>query len=149
MLDADLAEIYGVTTKRLNEQVHRNSSRFPADFMFRLCAEEWAGLRSQNATSNTGRGGRRSLPLAFTEHGAVMLAAVLNTPTAVQASVTIVRAFNRMRRLAILQESLNKRLKRVEARLDGYDADLREVMAAIEQLTGGSDEDLREIGFKP
>lgn len=149
MLDADLAEIYGVSTKRLNEQVSRNLSRFPADFMFRINPDEWSALRSQIATSNAGRGGRRWLPLAFTEHGAVMLAAVLNTPTAVQASVEIVRAFNRMRRLVLFQEGLKKRLRLVEERLDGHDADLQAVLAAIEQLTDTDDAVPRKIGFKP
>jgi len=90
MLDADLAVLYGVTTKRLNEQVKRNRDRFPADFMFRLTGRETAALRSQVATTKSGRGGRRSPPVAFTEHGAVMLASVLNSPTAVDASIRVV-----------------------------------------------------------
>lgn len=90
MLDADLAAIYGVPTKRLNEQVKRNIDRFPEDFMFQLTQEEFEALRSQIATSKTaGRGGRRTLPYAFTEHGAVMLASVLNTPIAVHASIQV------------------------------------------------------------
>jgi len=97
MLDADLAELYGVTTKRLNEQVKRNASRFPGDFMFRLTPDETRILRSQFATSRSGWGGRRVFPYAFTEHGAVMLASVLNSPTAVDASVQVVRAFVRLR----------------------------------------------------
>lgn len=93
MLDADLAALYGVTTKRLNERVKRNLDRFPEDFAFRLTADEVVALRSQSATSNVGRGGRRYAPIAFTEHGAVMLASVLSSPTAVETSVQIVRAF--------------------------------------------------------
>src|ERR1041385_925539 len=97
MLDSHLAALYGVTTRRLNEQVKRNRSRFPADFMFRLTAREVTALKSQFATSNVGRGGRRKIPNAFTEHGALMLATVLNSPVAVQASIAVVRAFLRLR----------------------------------------------------
>ena len=82
ILDADLAALYGVETRRLNEQVRRNAERFPADFMFQVSAEEFADLMSQSATSKPGRGGRRKLPLAFTEHGAIMAATVLNSPRA-------------------------------------------------------------------
>jgi hypothetical protein len=94
ILDSDLAELYGVPTKRLNEQVRRNIERFPADFMFQLTPEESDGLRSQIATSNVpvGRGGRRYLPYAFTEHGAIMAASVLNSPQAVQTSIFVARA---------------------------------------------------------
>jgi len=100
MLDRNLAAVYGVTTKRLNQQVKRNRSRFPKDFAFQLHAEEAQVLRLQIATSNKGRGGRRTRPFAFTEHGAVMLASVLNTPVAVQASIHVVRAFIRFLRRA-------------------------------------------------
>lgn len=150
MLDFDLAKVYGVPTMRLNEQVSRNLSRFPQDFMFRLGSAEWTALISQIAISNGGRGGRRKPPRAFTEHGAVMLAAVLNTPVAVQASVAIVRAFNRMRHLGVLHKELARRLRRAETRLDGHDADLRAVLSALEQLTGPEGGgDGKEIGFKP
>lgn len=149
MLDQDLAEIYGVSTRRLNQQVLRNLSRFPTDFMFRLDDAEWKNLRLQIATSSSGYGGRRYLPRAFTEHGAVMLAAVLNTPVAVQASVAIVRAFNRMRHVSALHKELAKRLRRAETRLDSHDADLQAVLAALEQLTGPEEAGGKEIGFKP
>ncbi len=86
LLDENLAALYGVETRRLNEQVRRNAERFPADFMFQLSSEEYADLMSQFATSKPGRGGRRKLPLAFTEHGAIMAAAVLNSPRAVEVS---------------------------------------------------------------
>jgi len=97
ILAADLARLYGVATKRLNEQVKRNRPRFPPDFMFRLTKAETEGLRSQFATSNKGRGGRRHAPYAFTEHGAIMLASVLSTPRAVEMSVFVVRALVRLR----------------------------------------------------
>src|SRR5436190_2210883 len=104
MLDTDLA-LYGVSTKRLNEQVKRNRDRFPEDFMFQLTEEEAITLRSQIATSNK-RGGRRTLPYVFTEHGAVMLASVLNNPIAVRASVQVVRAFVRLREMLATHKEL-------------------------------------------
>lgn len=97
ILDADLAELYGVTVKRLNEQVKRNLARFPSDFLFQLTRAEQDVLRSQIATSNNGRGGRRYLPYAFTEHGAIMAATVLNSKRAIQMSIFVVRAFVRIR----------------------------------------------------
>ena len=97
MLDADLADVYGVTTKALNQAVKRNLDRFPEDFKFQLTAEVAASLRSQTVTSKQGRGGRRYVPWAFTEHGALMAATVLNSPRAVEMSVFVVRAFVRRR----------------------------------------------------
>src|ERR1700758_797353 len=97
ILDSDLSELYGVPVKRLNEQVKRNRERFPADFMFQVNAEELESLRSQNATSKPSRGGRRYAPYAFTEHGAIMAATVLNSERAVEMSVFVVRAFVRLR----------------------------------------------------
>lgn len=97
LLDADLAALYGVKTKRLNEQVRRNLDRFPEDFMFQLTDEEQAALRSQFATSKASRGGRRYLPYVFTEHGAIMAASVLNTPRAVEMSIYVVRTFVKLR----------------------------------------------------
>ena len=98
LLDADLAVLYGVSTKRFNEQVRRNSARFPEDFMFRLSAEEWAVLRSQLATLERGRGRHRKyLPFVFTEHGAIMAATILNSSRATQVSVYVVRAFVHLR----------------------------------------------------
>lgn len=97
MLDVDLAQLYGVSTKRLNEQVKRNRDRFPEDFMFQLNPTEVNNLRSHFATSKKKRGGRRYAPYAFTEHGAIMLAAVLNTHRAIEISVFVVRAFVRLR----------------------------------------------------
>jgi hypothetical protein len=119
MLDADLAILYGVTTKRLNEQVRRNAARFPDDFMFQLTADEVLVLRSQSATSNSGRGGRRFRPFAFTEHGAVMLASVLSTPVAVAASVQVVRAFVQLRQALASHADVALRLDELERRYDG------------------------------
>ncbi len=97
MLDSDLADLYGATTKRLNEQVRRNVARFPEDFMFQLTEEEWGSLRSQIATSKIGRGGRTYLPNVFTEHGVLMLSSVLNSEQAIQVNIQIMRIFAKIR----------------------------------------------------
>lgn len=114
MLDGDLAALYGVTTKRLNEAVKRNPTRFPANFMFRLTPEESASLRSQNATSKEGRGGRRYSPYAFTEHGVVMLSSVLNSPRAVEMSILVVNAFVRLREMIASNKDLATRIEKLE-----------------------------------
>lgn len=124
MLDSDLANLYQVSTKRLNEAVKRNTKRFPATFMFRLTAEENEGLRSQTATSNIvaaqngGRGGRRYLPYAFTEHGVVMLSSVLNSDRAVEMSILVVNAFVRMRELIASNKDLANRVEKLEQSQD-------------------------------
>jgi ORF6N domain. len=153
MLDADLAELYGVETKRFNEQVRRNSERFPEDFMFQLTAEEFANLRSQIATSNnpvgspTGRGGRRHLPYAFTEHGAIMAASVLNSPRAVETSVQVVRAFVRLRQMLASNAELSRRLSTLEKK---YDIQFKAVFDAIRELmTPLEPKKKRPIGFAP
>jgi phage regulator Rha-like protein len=109
ILDSDLAKIYGVPTKRLNEQVKRNTERFPDDFAFKLNREEFAILRSQFATSSA-QGGRRYLPYAFTEHGAIMAANVLNTKRAIKASVFVVRTFVKLRELLTTHADLARKL---------------------------------------
>ena len=130
ILDADLAGLYGVTTKRLNEQVKRNLARFPSDFMFQLTAEETAALRSQNATSN-GRGGRRYSPYVFTEHGAVMAANVLNSERAIDVSIHVVRAFIALRRYAATHEELRAKLAHLERK---YDHQFKMVFDAIREM---------------
>jgi phage regulator Rha-like protein len=134
VLDAHLAELYGVPTKRLNEQVKRNEERFPEDFVFQLTEEETNSLRSQFATSNRGRGGRRYRPYAFTEHGAIMAANVLNSPHAVQMSVLVVRAFVRMRQALLTRTDMEKRLAEIEKTLIGHDAALRDLYDKIRPL---------------
>jgi hypothetical protein len=134
MLDSDLAEIYAVSTKRLNEQVKRNARRFPIDFVFRLTHAEHENLRSQNATSSRTYGGRRYLPFVFTEHGAVMLASVLNSAVAVRASVFVVRAFVKLREVLAAHKELALRLNELETRVQGHDDSLNAVIAAIRDL---------------
>jgi hypothetical protein len=115
MLDADLAELYGVLTKNLNLAVRRNRERFPADFMFQLTKEESESLRLQIATSNVGRGGRRYQPYAFTEHGVAMLSSVLRSGRAVQMNILIVRAFIKIRELLATSKDLAARVDLLEA----------------------------------
>jgi ORF6N domain len=145
MLDSDLAPLYGVATKRLNEQVKRNRARFPEDFAFRLTAEEVTGLRSQTATSNVGRGGRRYAPLVFTEHGAVMLASVLNSRVAVETSIQVVRAFVRLRGLLAAHTELARKLEVMEAR---YDKQFGVVFQAIRELMKPPAPPRKRIGFR-
>jgi hypothetical protein len=148
-LDADLAELYGVTTKRLNEQVRRNRERFPADFAFQLSAEEWRVLRSQNATSSWG--GRRSPPYAFTEHGALMAAGVLSSRRAIEVSIFVVRTFVAMREAVVNSQELSRRLdeleKRIEDRLSKQDQSIAQVFAAIRALMNPQGKPPRTIGF--
>lgn len=138
MTDSDLAEIYGVSTKRLNEQVRRNRRRFPEDFVFQLTAEEakqLVSLRSQSATFKTGRGSHRKYsPYVFTEHGAVMLASVLNSPVAVAASIHVVRAFVRLRQMLLEDKELAAKFKKLERKVQGHDETIRGLVQAIEGL---------------
>jgi hypothetical protein len=114
MLDEDLADLYGVETKRLIEQVKRNLERFPADFMFQLRKDEAAALRSQIATSNAGRGGRRYAPYVFTEQGVAMLSSVLRSKTAIAVNIEIMRAFVELRRVANSYAAIEKRLEQID-----------------------------------
>ena len=146
MLDSDLAAIYGVTTKRLNEQLRRNRRRFPQDFAFQLTTEEFRNLRPQFATSK-GRGGRRYFPWVFTEHGAIMLASVLNSDIAVQASVRVVRAFVRLREMVAANAQLAAKLEELERRLDSHDEAIVDLFAALKRLLEPEPKPKREIGF--
>jgi hypothetical protein len=147
MLDTDLATIYGVETKILNRAVMRNIERFPERFMFQLTRKEWADLRCQFGTSRWG--GRRYRPRVFTEHGAVMLASVLNSRVAVVASVQVVEAFIRMRKMLIAVEELAQKLDRLERKMVKHDRSFAVVFQAIRDLMQPSSQGTRErIGFK-
>jgi hypothetical protein len=146
ILDSDLALLYGVSTRRLNQQVNRNLDRFPGDFMFRLKDEEFKDLMLQNATSKTGRGGRRKLPYAFTEHGALMAANVLNSQRAVQASVQVVRAFIQLRQMLASSVDLARKLEKLESK---YDRQFKIVFDAIRQLMVPPSAKTKPIGFRP
>lgn len=162
MLDSALAEIYGVPTKRLNEQLRRNRKRFPGDFAFQLTVEEFTNLRSQIATSSSDSeaggnlrsqnvtssyGGRRYRPWVFTEHGAIMLATVLNSDIAVQASVQVVRAFVQMRELVSANAVLARKLSEVERKADTHDQAIAQLFQAIRSLIEPPPAKKREIGF--
>lgn len=148
MLDADLARFYGVSTRQLNQALRRNAGRFPIDFAFQLAREEFTNLMSQIVTSSLKHGGRRKLPWAFTEHGVIMLASVLNSPIAVQASVRIVRTFVRLRELVVANLEISRRLDEAESRLDGHDEHLAALFGAIRRLLDPPTETQKpEIGF--
>lgn len=148
MLDSDLAAIYGVSTRQLNQQLKRNKNRFPEDFAFQLGHEEFRALMSQFVTSNKGRGGRRKLPWAFTEHGAIMLATVLHSNIAVQASVRVVRAFIRLREMVATNAQLAGKLKELEGRLGSHDKAIADLFAALKRLIESPEPPKRrEIGF--
>lgn len=150
ILDHDLARLFGVTTARLNQQVRRNIDRFPEDFMFQVTGTELESLMLQNATSNSRqRGGRRKPPSAFTEHGAVMAATILNSPTAVEASVYVVRAFIRLRELLYTHAELSHKLSELESRVDHHDDDIAMLLEAIHQLlTPPETPPQRRIGYR-
>ena len=153
MLDADLARLYGVTTSRLNEQVSRNAERFPEDFAFKLEKQEVANLMSQIATSSgnpRSHGGRRKTPRVFTEHGAIMAAAVLNSPRAVEVSVFVVRAFVKLRELAMAHKEIQQKLNELEHKVAGHDQAIAGLINAIRQLmTPPEPKKKRPIGFAP
>jgi len=135
MLDADLANLYGVPTKRLNEQVKRNRSRFPRDFMFRLTPAEVDALdRSQFATGSQKHRSSHFRPYAFTEHGAIMAANVLNSQRAVRASVFVVRAFVKLRQLLSTHKELGRKLEELERKVEGHDEQIVALIEVIRQL---------------
>lgn len=134
ILDSDLASVYGVQTHRLNEAVKRNRERFPEDFLFQLKRQERDSLRSQIAISKLGRGGRRTLPYAFTEHGALMAANILNSPRAVAMSVYVIRAFAKMREDLAANAAILRRLAEIDKTLLLHDVALREIYQKLRPL---------------
>ena len=152
MLDSDLANLYGVETKRLNEQVNRNRKRFPADFMLQLTKSEMAeiseklsSLRSQIATSN--RGGRRYRPLVFTEQGVAMLSSVLNSERAIEVNIRIMRAFVKLRELMITHKDLAQKIEALERKYREHDENFKVVFEAIRKLMKDDEKPKRGIGF--
>ena len=145
MVAADLAQLYEVETKRLNEQVKRNPGRFPADFMFQLTKEEFDDLKSQFATSSWG--GSRRLPFVCSEHGAIMAAAVLNSDRAVEMSVYVVRAFVELRNQLSNHRALRQRVDQLERRVGHHDNSLAEVIDTIRSMVAQPRSAKRPIGF--
>jgi hypothetical protein len=146
MLDDDLAELYQVETRRLNEQVKRNIDRFPEDFMFQLTAVEWENLKSQNATSSWG--GRRKIPFAFTEHGVLMLSSVLNSDRAIQVNIQIMRIYARLRAMLLTNKDILLKLEKLERRVIKHDQDIKVVFGYLKELLNPTTQPMRKIGFK-
>lgn len=147
MLDSELAELYEVPTRRLNEQVKRNQDRFPEDFMFSLTTEEWQDLKSQNATSKSW-GGRRTLPNVFTEHGVLMLSSVLNSEKAIKTNIQIMRIYTKMRRMLVTHQDLLLKFNELEARIGKHDQSIGQIFAYLKQLLQEQSETREPIGFK-
>ena len=149
MLDSDLAELYGVETRVLNQAVQRNLDRFPKDFMFQLEDKEWSILKSQFVTSSWG--GRRKLPNVFTEHGVLMLSSVLNSNQAIQVNIQIVRIFSRLRNLLNENSELKLEISEIKERLSSHDKSITTVFKYVDELIQHKHNPFkrRRIGFKP
>lgn len=146
MLDDDLAELYQVKTRRLNEQVKRNIDRFPEDFMFQLTQAEWENLKSQIATSSWG--GRRKIPFAFTEHGVLMLSSVLNSDRAIQVNIQIMRIYAKLREMLMTNKDILLKLEKLERRVIKHDQNIKVVFGYLRELLNPQTEPQRKIGFK-
>ena len=151
MLDSDLAELYQVETKRLNERVKRNSERFPEDFMFQLTRKQWENLKSQNATSSWG--GRRTLPYVFTEQGVAMLSSVLNSSVAINVNIQIIRVFTKMREMLLTHKELLIELEEIRNTVSGHDQQIKIIFEYLKKLERSKQEERKyetrkRIGFK-
>jgi len=147
ILDADLGKLYGVTTKRLNEQIRRNQARFPDDFVFRLTSEEKSEVVA-NCDHLSNLKFSPALPLAFTEHGAIMAASVLNSPRAIETSILVVRAFIRLREIFITHKELARKLEELERRIEAHDEQIVAIFEAIRQLMTPPESKRKKIGFE-
>jgi len=148
ILDTDLAELYGVQARHLNQQVKRNAKRFPLAFRFQLSEHEFKILRSQNVISSEGHGGTRYRPYVFTEHGTIMAATVLNSKRAIEMSAFVVLAFVRMRRAIAGNRHILTKLTELERRLESHDADIQDLMDAIRELISPEEPSRSHIGFE-
>ena len=151
MLDSDLAELYGVSTHRVNEQVSRNAKRFPTDFAYQLTREEFAALISQIAISKVGRGGRRKLPWMFTEHGVAMLSSVLNSPRAVEVNIEIIRSFVRLRKLLATPGEILTIVKELAETVALHDGQIKQIAGVLHQMFAPPPPKThdRKLGFQP
>lgn len=153
MLDRDLADLYGVETKRLKEQVRRNIDRFPVDFMFEMTKEELEDWRSQFATSNSEIMGMRVLPFVFTEHGVLMLSSVLNSPQAIKVNIQIMRIFTRMREMLLTHKDLLLKLEKIERNQEGQGHEIKVLFEYLKKLMEDKESKIEQeyrkrIGFK-
>jgi hypothetical protein len=146
MLDKDLAELYDVETKALNQAVKRNLLRFPEDFMFQLSKEEFENLRSQIVTSSWG--GRRTLPYAFTEQGVAMLSSILNSERAILVNIHIIRIFTKLREMVLTHKDILLKLNKLERKAMKHDGDIKLIFKYLKELLNPKTEPLRKIGFK-
>lgn len=147
MLDSDLAELYGVETRILNQAIKRNIERFPEDFMFQLTENEWQNLTSQFVISSWG--GRRTLPNVFTEHGILMLSSVLNSSQAIQVNIQVVRIFARLRQFFDSQNELKIEIEDIKQKLNHQDKNIELVFSYLEELSEKKKQPRKRIGFKP
>lgn len=150
MLDRDLAMLYGIETKRLKEQVKRNISRFPEDFMFELTRDEFANWRSQFATSNSDKMGLRYVPMAFTEHGVLMLSSVLNSDKAIQTNIQIMRIFTKVRQMLLDTTDLKIDIMQIQKKLENHDKNIELVFSYLDELTDKKEntKPRTKIGYK-
>ena len=146
MLDSDLAELYQVETKRLNEQVKRNEMRFPDDFMFQLTEKEWEILKSQNATSSWG--GRRTLPYAFTEHGVLMLSSVLNSDRAIAVNIKVIRVYNKLKEMLLTHKDLLLKMEEMEKKVSGQDDKIMQIFNYLKQFIKEQETPRKQVGYK-
>lgn len=147
IMDTDLAKLYQVSTKALNQGVKRNRNRFPEDFMFQLTSEETSALRSQIVTSNVGRGGRRNLPYVFTEHGVAMLSSVLRSQRAIEMNLLIVRAFIRLREMLASQKDIAQKIQDLERTQQEHGIKIDAVYNMVKRLIEAPVKPKRRIGF--
>jgi len=148
MLDRDLAELYGVETKRLKESVRRNINRFPEDFMFEMSANELENWRTQFATSKSDKQGLRYVPFCFTEQGVAMLSSILNSETAIRVNIQIIRVFTKMRELVLTHKDVLLQLEKIEKKLTNHDEDITLIFGYLKQLLNPPQPPRRKIGFR-
>jgi S-adenosylmethionine synthetase len=150
MLDRDLALLYGIETKRLKEQVKRNRNRFPEDFMFELTKIEFENWRSQIATSNSAKMGLRYLPMAFTEHGVLMLSSILNSDKAIQTNIQIMRIFTKVRQMLLDTTEIKVDIQQIQKKLENHDKNIELVFSYLDELTEKKEDDSErvKIGYK-
>ena len=148
MLDRDLAELYGVETKRLKEQVRRNIERFPEDFMFELTKDELEDWRSQFATSNREVMGLRVAPFVFTEHGVLMISSVLNSNEAIKVNIRIVRIYTRMKELLLTHKDLIAEMENIRRKVDGQDEKIEQIFSYLQQFVRKQETPRKQIGYR-
>ncbi len=148
MIDRDLAELYGVETKRLKEAVRRNRSRFPKDFMFEMNGKEFTNWRTQFASSNSDKLGLRYAPFCFTEQGVTMLSCILNSERAIRVNIQLIRIFSRMREMLLTHKDILLQLEKIEQKLSGHDGQIERIFLYIKQLLNPPQPARQRIGFR-